>query len=164
MDEEAMAKALEGKFFWERTTKYEPATPDMMSVRRAQKEFAPIEEWYQEEVEDEPEPRLWQRKPPPPVDFVARVNAMKEVIAAHFRLGVEDIHSRTKRKNTVTPKKFFYWCLCRYFKKTSLVQMAKVIDRDHSTIIYGRDGFELEKHLHAELVAKMDEFMDYKPG
>jgi hypothetical protein len=162
--EEQMAEALNGKFFWERTTKYEPPSPDSAPIRRAQRQFAPVEEWLDDEVEEEAEPKLWERKPPPPYDFKERVVALKEQIAAYFRVSVDDIDSRSKRKNVVTPKKFFYWCLCRYFKRTSLVQMAKTIGRDHSTIIYGRDGFEFEKNLHTDLIAKMDEFMGYKPG
>ena len=160
--EEQMAEALNGKFFWERTTKYEPPSPDSAPIRRAQRQFAPIEEWLDDEVEEEAEPRLWERKPPPPYDFNARVKALKEVIAAHFRVKVEDIESKSRRGHVVLPKKFFYWCLCRYFSRVSLVQIGKHIGRDHSTIVHGRDGFEFEKNLHADLIAKVDEFMGYK--
>ena len=162
--EEQMAEALNGKFFWERTTKYEPPSPDSAPIRRAQRKFAPVEEWLEDEVEEAIEPRKWEPKPPPPIDFKERVAALKEVIASHFRVTVADIESTSKKKKIVTPKKFFYWCLCRYFKRTSLAQMGKIIGRDHSTIIHGRDGFEFEKNLHTDLIANMDEFMDYKPG
>jgi hypothetical protein len=164
--EEQMAEALNGKFFWERTTKYEPPSPDSAPIRRAQREFAPVEEWLDDEVEEEKAEdwKPWERKPPPPFDFKNRVAALKEVIAAHFRVKVEEIESRSKKQHVVIPKKCFYWSLCRYFSRVSLVQIGKHIGRDHSTIVHGRDGFEFEKNLHADLIAKMDEFMGYKPG
>ena len=162
--EEEMAKALEGKFFWERTTKYEPPSPDAVPIRRAQRKYAPVAEWLEEEVEEQIESAPWQHKPPPPHNFSARIDALRGAISAEFKVKAEDIESKSKKKDVVLPKKFFYWCLCRYFSRVSLVQIGKRINRDHSTIVHGRDGFEFEKNLHKDLIARMDEFMEYKPG
>jgi hypothetical protein len=163
MDEEALAKGLEGKFFWERTTKYD-ALPSRASleIRRAQRKWAPKESYYEPST---PTPKaIWWKANRPAADFDDKIRKLRTAIGTHFYIGVNEFSGHAKRACASTAKKFYSWCLCRYFPEVSLAKMSAHIGKHHSTMIYGRDMFEEEKHIHADLIAKMDEYMEYKPG
>jgi hypothetical protein len=158
MDEAALKSALDGKFFWEKTTKYDGSPPkEVLAIRRVQRKYMP-----KDLPEEYKAPMEWWKARLPDAGFQSRLDRLRQGIVTALGVSEADLASRTSKKVAAFPKKFFMWCLCRYFN-VSISQMAKKIDRDHTTIIYGRDAFESEKHLHAELIQKMDEYMGYKP-
>lgn len=160
MDEAAMLKALEGHFFWEKTSRYEPSPPRAaVEIRRAQRKFVPKN--AKDTFQKEPPKKEWWVSKPVPLDFDERVKVLREAIAAEFDISVKDLDSRSTRRSLSLPKSLFMWSLCRYFD-ASIGQMARHIDRHHTSIMHGRDCFESQKKLHGELIAKMDAYMNHK--
>lgn len=158
MDEAAISKALEGKFFWEGTTKYDPdLSRDCIAIRRAQRKYVPKEPRYVP-------PENWWRVKPEPANFRERVNALRAAVATVFGVHEGTIMTRSKVKGTSIPRRFFIWAMCRYFPDASLAAIAEMIGRHHSTVIYGRDEFKQAEHLYADIIEKMDAYMGHKPG
>jgi hypothetical protein len=159
MNEAAMAKALDGCFFWERTTYYDPnLSKESADIRAAQRKYAS----KAKPNKYEPPNGWWNNSVP--VDLMDRINALKRGVAIAFGVSVTDIESRSTNRKAATPKAFYMWALCRYFPETSMNQMSKMIDRHYSTIIHGRDTFKLDEHIYTDTIEKMDKYMGHKSG
>jgi len=157
VDEAAMAKALDGNFYWESTTKYDISLSKMSAdIRAAQRKHAPKPRKYEA-------PEGWWDDAPP-LEFVERVASLKEKIAVAFGIPVLDLDSRSTQRSSATPKAFYMWALCRYFPNINYTQMGSFINRHRTTVLHGCRVFELEARLHADMVEKMDKFMGHKPG
>jgi chromosomal replication initiation ATPase DnaA len=150
MDEEQIAEALKGQFFWEKTTKYAfDNSKEVTDIRRAQGK-------YREKTR--------YTKSPPRVDAETehKVAALRDVVAGEFNITLENLDSRTTSKYSATPKNFLMWAACRYFTNLKLSQVGVCLNRHYSTVIHGRDTFEAEAHLHTDLIRRVDEKMGYR--
>ena len=157
MDEAMMAKALEGKFFWEGTSKYDPdMSKDCLEIRKAQSKYVP------KEVRPSLPPN-WSAKPEP-VNFKERVEALKEAVSVAFGVQKHEVVTRSRQKEVAAAKSFFIWAMCRYFPETSLAVIGKIVGKHHSTIIHHRDEFSAVEHIYADIIEQMDKYMDYRPG
>lgn len=159
MDELEIAKALEGKFFWERTTKYEGDTnKDVVAIRRTQKRFRPKESYTKRYAPTKADelivPVLTNRECP-----VQRLNKLKTVVASAYGIDPEDVMTRSTAQNTSQPKIFYMWAIQRYFEDITLAEAGRIIDRHHSTLIHARKEFDNIKHMYADLIAKVDAVM-----
>lgn len=159
MDEAALAKGLEGKFFWEGTTKYDPdMSKDCLEIRRMQRKYIPKEVAYKP-------PENWWKVKKEPVNLKEKIDALRSAVSVAFGVPEESIRLRSRRNNGENvAKSFFMWALCRYFPDASLVSLGKYIERHHSTIIHGREEFRAVEHLYKDLIEKMDAYMGYVPG
>lgn len=163
--EEDMAAALDGQFFWEKTTKHDECNTGFTAeIRRVQRKFAK------------------KAKPPPkyvPTDSkVELVKARLEAISklpeevAKVRNAICNLYGLTERelegeaaKMRLFPARAHYaWCVLRYNPGMSLAEIGRVLSRNHSTILHGRDLFESKKHLYTENIKIMDDLFNFKPG
>ena len=66
-------------------------------------------------------------------------NLILSVVAEHFGISTADILSQKKNKDIAYPRQIAMY-LCCNMTGDSLQQIGKIIgDRDHSTVIHGRD-------------------------
>ena len=146
-----MAKALQGKFFWEHTSRTDPdLCAASVAIRNGQKRFVEKAAYFL--------PMDWRARPAPS-GTKEKVEEFLDAVAASFRVSKDDIKSRTTRKTASVAKSFFMWGLCRYFPHISILALSRIVDRNHATVIHGRDQFKQVEHLYADLVSQMDKFM-----
>ena len=161
--EEEMAAALDGQFFWERTTKYEDfTTGPTAEIRRAQRAYS--------KAKKIPKPYVpTQRKE----DLVkARIEAQKKLPNDIIRLraAIMDLYGLTEaefegaapKSRTALPRSHYVWAALRYNPNASLVEVGEIMGRHHSTIIYNRDQFESKKDMYSENVKKIDDMFGFK--
>ncbi len=147
MDEKAMAEALKGQFFWEKTTQFAgDNSKEASDLRRVQRK-------YRDRLHGAPEPVSEEVR--------QRVDELRHIVAETFEITVEDLDNRTPVKHA-TPKNFLMWAVCRYFPSVAMSRMAPCVNRHYTTIRHGYDAFEAEAHLYTNLIRKIDERMGYK--
>jgi hypothetical protein len=153
MDERAIAEALKGQFFWERTTKYgEDTTPAAAAIRQAQSK-------YRDKIPGK------RDAGPANKDDEAQFIRLRAFVSELTGVSLNDIESRTPAKKSALAKAFLMWCICRYFPHISLTGMGVLANRHYTTVMHGRDVFNDEADFHTEFIRKTDEFMGHKqPG
>lgn len=172
--EAKMAEALEGQFFWEKTTLLGEQSNNKMvlEIRRAQRKFF--------------KPKIIAEKPPKKSSeeskklqeianklkflseefeqqLIQRLGAIMELVACAHGVNPEDIKRPTTSKYFKDAKCHYYWAIDRYIKDASLSRMSNLLGRNHTTLLHGKRRFEKIKDSHAEKVASVDEAMQYKP-
>lgn len=66
---------------------------------------------------------------------VLDIESICMIVCEHAKISVEQIKSRLQYREFVDARKFF--CkFCRMYTKSSLVQIAEYINRDHATVLY----------------------------
>jgi hypothetical protein len=94
-------------------------------------------------------------------------------VVAKVRNAICDLYGLTERelegeaaKMRLFPARAHYaWCVLRYNPGMSLAEIGRVLSRNHSTILHGRDLFESKKHLYTENIKIMDDLFNFKePG
>lgn len=87
---------------------------------------------------------------------------MIDEVCCNFKCGINDILSRRRQRNIVYAKKIIYWVL----RKDGLTfnQIARMVDKDHETIINGINTIRDEHRVYASKIftkyrrkAKQDE-------
>lgn len=161
--EEKMAAALEGQFFWERTTKYDDVTSgDSAEIRRAQRKYS--------KPKKIPKPYL---PTPRKEDLIkARIEAKKKLpedimrlraaIIEFYGLTEEEFEGAARKSRIALPRSHYIWAALRYNPNASLPELGSIMERHHTTILYNRDQFEKKKHLFWDNVEKIDEMFGYK--
>lgn len=158
-----MAAALEGQFFWERTTKYEDfTTGPTAEIRRTQRKFS--------KPKKIPKPYFPTQKKENLVK--ARIEAQKKLPEDIMRLraAIMDLYGLTEaefegaapKSRTSLPRSHYVWAALRYNPNASLPELGGIMGRHHTTIMYNRDQFEKKKHMYLENVKKIDEMFCYK--
>lgn len=159
--EAKMAAALEGCFFWERTSYYEGTTNENMAeIRAAQrKHFVPKrkKEASIEGAEKLESGDLDRKDIPEIIDMVRRS------ICLLYGIRPEDLASNATRRDFATPKLHFHWALKRYMPWLSLAEIGRRIDRHHTTIIHGIRAFEKISDRNREKVQALDTIMSFDP-
>jgi hypothetical protein len=162
--EEEMAAALDGQFFWEKTTKYEDAnTGYMAEIRRVQRKFAkPVQK---------PKPIYV-----PVINKVKtvdkRIEALKKMpdefeklhdaIADLYGISKRELEGEGPRTKTFPAYVHYVWSAVRYNPNVTVAEIGKKIGRHHSTVIYHRNHFESKKHLYLDNIKIIDDIFDYK--
>lgn len=162
--EAEMAAALDGQFFWERTTKYEDANNgDTADIRRIQRKFA-------------------KAKPKPEPIYVPEINKVKTVdqriealkkmpdefeklhnaIIDLYGISKRELEGEGPRTKTFPAYAHYVWSAVRYNPNVTVAEIGKKIGRHHSTVIYHRDLFESKKHLYLDNIKLIDDIFNYK--
>ena len=160
--EAALAAHLNGKFFWEPTTdNTEPTScQDVMSIRRAQKEFAKgAKNLTARTLTAE---RAWKANPPPQSKdskFMLRedhkfVQPIVEAISTVYCVSIDDLMGRSKSYKYAKARKHLYWCILRYFPSITYSEAGRIMGRDHATILHGSKSFN--NNQDPEKVAEVD--------
>lgn len=162
--EAEMAAALDGQFFWERTTKYEDANNgDTADIRRIQRKFA--------KAKPKPEPIYI-----PEVSKIKlvdqRIEAMKNMpdefdklytaISNLYGISRREMEGEGPRTKTFPAYIHFVWAAVRYNPNVSLAEIGRKIGRHHSTVVYHRDHFESKKHMFLDNIKLIDDLFSYK--
>lgn len=147
--EKMMAEALGDNFYWEKTTRFETSKPrEVLDVQVAQRKFRP----------KKPNPF----KPDLTDEVRERFETLRGLVALYFGITVEEIRCRHSVPKTALPKNFLMWAAMRYFTQISLMKLANIVERHHTTLVHGRDSFSDVAHLYEDLIKKMDKAMEYK--
>jgi hypothetical protein len=162
--EEEMAAALDGQFFWEKTTKYEDAnTGYMAEIRRVQRKFA--------KPAQKPKPIYV-----PVINKVKtvdkRIEALKKMpdefeklhdaITNLYGVSKRELEGEGPRTKTFPAYVHYVWSAVRYNPNVTVAEIGKRIGRHHSTVIYHRNHFESKKHLYLDNIKIIDDIFDYK--
>lgn len=79
-----------------------------------------------------------------------------DVVAEHFGVKPEDITSKKRNAEFVTPRQVMMY-LCRKYTDTSYIGIAKLLGKkDHTTIIYGCDKIKDEIETNKDLKNKIE--------
>jgi chromosomal replication initiation ATPase DnaA len=167
--EAEMAKALEGKFYWEPTSSPSGEKNAMqMEIYKAQKtgprkiiksNATIIDET--EVIESFVRPRLIEE-----IEIqkknVKTLDDLRRVISATYGVKVEDITRHTNKPKICEAKRHFYWAAIRCFPEYSIAEIGRQLGRNHAVIIHSRDIFERRKAEYAEQIKYVDEVMGLK--
>lgn len=159
-----MAEALEGKFFWESTTKYEQSVaPEVGEIRHLQKKLrAKSKPSRYEPVLDLtalPSPEWLQttsvRK------FIHLAKLLESTLTKMYDVTREDIHGKSKKMLPCFVRNFMMWLLRRYHESASFTRIGRYFKRDHSTVISNVQKFDRDWKLYEDAVLKIDEIVGY---
>lgn len=150
--ESKMNEALSGKFFWEPTVELEGCRePEILQIRKAQKAFA------------SPGSKTVTirsgRGDPKAKDSVHHISRLAEAIAKAHHCGVFELIEKSHLKRLSAPKQHYNWGLLRYYPTYSVSRLARIIERDHATIVHGAKRFEHVLDKYAEQIRAVDEIM-----
>lgn len=158
-----MAGALEGQFFWERTTKYDDfTTGPTAEIRRTQRKYSKPKKIPKPYIptprkEDLVKARLEAKKKLP--DDIMRLRA---AIIELYGLTEEEFEGAAPKSKIGLPRSHYIWAALRYNPSASLPELGGIMERHHTTILYNRDRFESKKHLFWDNVKKIDEMFGFK--
>lgn len=174
--EAEMAKALDGKFFWEHT-----ATPDVCiapesrEIVNAQRKFAKPRKKTPEERRQEKLNALAQtiaREAGNGI-LICKVNhhlksdlkkfsdRLAEVIAHVYEVTVPDVLSRSRSIKSNYARHHFVWAFIRYFPGVSMSEIARIIKKDRSTLVNSDEKFTAAREEYEDKVAAVDIIMGY---
>lgn len=78
-----------------------------------------------------------------------------DIVAEHFSLDVHDIMSPKRDKNIAVPRQIAMY-LSRKYTNLSSTDIAKIFDRDHTTVLHGIGNIENKIKSDADLANKID--------
>ncbi len=158
--EARMAEALEGCFFWEKTTYYENTGSAMAaSIRQAQRKFYTPKEGHKTldpqkvEVLREKADQLVGGN----VDEI--INAIRNGISLIYDVDVNDIELFASRKELRAAKAHYYWSINKYMPSISFAEIGRRVGKYHTTVLHGVRVFEGMKDSMGVQIAQMDSIM-----
>lgn len=157
-----MAAALEGCFFWERTTYYEGGTNDTVAgIRAAQRKF-----FVPKKKPEKVYPALGVK--PMSAGEIEKKD-IDEILAMVLRsiclvhgVTANDIARQTPRKECAAAKAHYYWALKRYMPWLSIAEIGRQIGKNHSTILHGLKVFDKIRHENVGKIQAVDGIMGFK--
>lgn len=159
-----MAAALDGQFFWERTTKYEEANNgDTAEIRRIQRKFA--------KAAPKPEPvyipevgkvKLVNQRVEALENMAGEFEKLHTAISNLYGISRREMEGEGPRTKTFPAYIHFVWAAVRYNPNVSLAEIGRKIGRHHSTVVYHRDHFESKKHMFLNNIKLIDDLFNYK--
>ena len=76
---------------------------------------------------------------------------IKDIVAAHFKLKLEDLSAKKRTRNVAFPRQIAMY-LCRELTETSLPKIGEIFGgRDHTTVIHAHDKIHKERNSDAKL-------------
>lgn len=150
--EDKMNEFLSGKFFWEPTADLDDCrVPEIIELRRVQKKIA---------KPGRASSNLRSTKGDPSgIDSVKNVSYLTESVAKAHGCEASDLTGKSHEKRLSAPKQHYNWCLMRYYPTLSVSQLAKLIDRDHATVIKSAQRFELVMDKYVDQIRAVDKAM-----
>lgn len=150
--EAEMAAALEGKFFWQPSREEDHLSPAEFAIKKAQEKFrgkAKPERTVMTDGEiDRRVDRITKM-----VRTAIHVTGQKDpaivlrnIVAFCYDIDPSKVITQTNNPDICRAKHHYYWMLMRMNSKSSTVEVAEIIGRQHSAIIRSRDIFESIKH------------------
>ena len=161
--EKEMADALEGKFFYEPTSKYDLyPTLGGSEIRKVQKEI-----------------RRKYKRPGLAVNHQAvlsikhtRENVLGKlsrtyetlvpILAKMYDIEEEDLRGRCKKEKVALVRTQLVGLLKRYNKDASFARIGKIAGRDHSTVVYSVKKFKERENEYKEQTDKIDEIVGFQ--
>ena len=69
------------------------------------------------------------------VNHILNASMISELVGGQFNVSVKDMQSKSRKKNITTPRQIAMY-LARKYTEDSLVDIGKVFNRDHSTVLH----------------------------
>ena len=179
--EAEMAKALEGKFFWEHTSGDEPMTSgDIYNIRVAQREFIDgrTKEQIAAEKKEERLKRLREtieREKERQIsvcsvnhhlksDIKQFVSRLAEVVAEVHNVPLDIMLSKSRVLFAMPAKHHHSWAFRRYFPGISDSDASRFLGKDRTTIYNSEKRFENMAAEYGDKIEAVDIIMGYVPG
>ena len=174
--EAEMARALEGKFFWEYTAREEPVTSgDSYKIRVAQSKFYSPKTKTPQELREEELAKLNEvvlRRKGGIVQYnsvnVLDPEALKSfatdlasVVADVYGVNVQAIAGSTRGNRAVFAKHHYPWAMIRYFPLVPLRRIAAAIGKDRGTLYHSDEVFTMRQHEFGDKIAAVDAVVGY---
>lgn len=160
--EAALAAHLNGKFFWEHTeTLDEGSAPsEVVAIRQAQRKFAKGAKQITARNKD-----IGNINSGKPMSRILKgeqemLAPLIKAICEVYDVSPDDLMSHKKLWSLAKARKHFYWSIFRYFPSVSLLQAGRLVGKNHTTVLHGRQSFE--KDYDIEMVGVVDELMGHK--
>lgn len=174
--ETAMAKALDGQFFWEHTAEpSEQTSGDSRAIIVAQRKFQGKRIKTPEELRFEKLEYLRDivRKERPGFVLARDVNlhiedeikqfakSLKEVVAEVHGVSPDIVTSQSRGLASKDPKHHFAWGMVRYFPRLTMQRIADVIERDRATLYHSDKRFTNMMEKYADMIVAVDAIVGY---
>lgn len=160
--EAALAAHLNGKFFWEHTEMLdEGSAPDeVVAIRKAQKKFAKGAKHITARNKD-----LGNLNSGKAMSRVLKgeqemLEPLIKAVCEAYDVSPDDLMSHKRMWNITKARKHFYWAIFRYFPSVSLLQAGRLVGKNHTTVLHGRQSFEDDYNI--EMVGVVDQLMGFE--
>ncbi len=175
--EAAMAKALDGKFFWEHTAEpSEQTSGDTREIILAQRKFQVKRVKTPEELRFEKLEYLRDvvKKERPGFVKACDVNvhlddeirkfskSLREVVAEVHGVSPDIVTSQSRGLGSKDPKHHFAWGMVRYFPRVTMQRIADIIERDRATLYHSDKRFTEMKEKYADMLVAVDAIVGYE--
>lgn len=165
--EEEMAKALEGQFFWEQTTKYEDSKVGFsFEIRRAQRKFVTPPKKFRKPVPASVKNmELVAERIAQQARIPGEVREVKDAILEHYGIEEADFEGNIPRKHLFPALAHYVWTVLNLYPHITISDLGRVIGKHHSTVIYHRDLFEKRKDDFLDNIGAVNKIIEQKrPG
>lgn len=174
--EAEMAKALDGKFFWEHTATPEVSiAPESREIVNAQRKFAKPRKKTPEERRQEKLNALAQtiaREAGNGIsickvnhhlksDLKRFIDRLAEVVAHVHDVSTDEVTSHSRKIASNYARHHFVWAFIRYFPGVSMAQFARLIGKDRSTLVNSDERFTAAMSDYEDKIAAVDIIMGY---
>lgn len=171
--EAEMAKALDGRFFWEHTaTPEDLTTGDSREIVIAQRKFQtpkrpPTEEEKKARLQSLVESKRKSGIAAKNVCHLSEVEVrafadyLTKVISDVYGVPDYSVRKRNSGPGYNPAKHHLSWALVRYFPNATITLISKSIDRNHATILHSCKMFDSMKDGLAIQVAAVDTIVGY---
>ena len=91
---------------------------------------------------------------------VKELDDLRSIVAACYKVSVDDILRHTNNKVICEAKRHFYWAAIKHFPEFSIAEIARRLGRNHTVIIHSRNRFAEVAHLYKDQEAYINEMME----
>lgn len=156
-----MAEALDGKFFWESTTKY-LQTEVGKEVRDAQKAIRtkPRKHRYEPKIDGPIRTSYAVMQAAASTKLSDTLKALISRLTEIYNVTPEQLMGKDKHKLPCFVRNMLMWLLRRY-TTASFVRIGRALGRDHSTVVSNVAWFEKQRNLHEDVIKELDRYVGY---
>ena len=160
--EAALAAHLSGKFFWEHTeTLEETSTPrEVSAIRQAQRKFSKGAKQITARNKNLGNLNSNKAMRRPLKGEQQLLEPLIKAICEAYDVSPDDLMSHKRMWNITKARKHFYWAIFRYFPGVSLLHAGRLLGKNHTTILHGRQSFEEDYNI--EMVGVVDKLMGFE--
>lgn len=158
--EDAMAKALEGKFFWAISNSVSDSY-EQKAIRDVQKEFrappkivAPPPKIPPKPIAVPKEKMRWKANDDEIIDY------LRIAICLAYGVTERDLRRHTNDFLICSAKHHFYWALTEYLPHLSIAEIGRRIGKHHSSIINTKKKFDPNRKDLQPIISSIDSMME----
>lgn len=160
--EAALAAHLNGKFFWEHTEMLDEgsAPAEVVAIRQAQKKFAKGAKHITARNKGLGNLNSGKALSRTLKGEQEMLEPLIKAVCEAYDVSPDDLMSHKRMWNITKARKHFYWAIFRYFPSVSLLQAGRLVGKNHTTVLHGRQSFE--DNYNIEMVGVVDKLMGFE--